>query len=421
MDGAQSYSPSATGKDPLLPKFLLGAMLLAGVCALSACGGGATSDNSAAESPAAALNGASPDGHNATTTRLDNIIICGTSVANSSTSCPDSPPVMDTDNRGFWNSVEIYYTSAATRAVIFLHGGGGTNYGLANNLGLLSNAAPPADVSDVDFSWLSANNIIAVFPQGQALNDAPGGGTWNNWVMDSGQDDETMLQALAAYVKGKYGVSSVYLVGHSNGGMMANRMWCESPTTFDGYVALSGPASQHYLTRGNACAPARAAAKPYYGIIGGQDTVLCDNGGATDYGAADPLSGCDPAASWTSATWSINQTYIQSFAAMEFVNPLLISEPQQQLARASLMCGEKALTPDAALSNGANTAWSNCGGQLVLQEVPGANHPVSYSNGLCSISSGNNCSLEVASRSGMAGSTGLLDLIVGFLNDQESR
>ncbi len=292
--------------------------------------------------------------------------------------------------------------------MIFLHGGGGTNFGMENDLGLNDNDAPP-NSSDINFGWLTDNQIIAVFPQGQGLIV---GGTWNNWVMDSGQDDVAMLQALATYVKSTYGVGSVYLVGHSNGGMMANRMWCESPGTFDGYVALAGPPSTHYQT--TACAP--STKKPYYGIIGAQDTVLCDNSSATTDagGSTNPLSSCDTSTFQASATWTINPNYINGSSA--FINPNLINEYQQQASRAKLMCGETTLTLDAADSNSLNTVWSNCSGTIMLQEVLNANHPLSYSHGLCSAGEGDNCSLEVASGNGAPGGTGLLGLIANFLN-----
>ncbi len=394
---------------------VLNLALSLGASLLAACGSGTASESpSGSGSPGADLNagllggGGSSSGGNS----LASITICGTTVANSSTNCPATAPCTDTDSSGFWNPVDIFYTSAANRAVIFLHGGGGTNYGMAYDLGLNDADTKPLAI-DVDFSWLSANKIIAVFPQGQGLRV---GGTWNNWVMDSGQDDETMLQALAAYIQKTYGVSSIYLVGHSNGGMMVNRMWCESPATFDGYVALAGPASQHYLTPGNACAPLQSELRPYFGLLGAQDTVLCDNGASTVAGPDDPVDGCSSSANWSSSTWTVSSAYVQGNSASNWVNPVLINESQQQLLRAGLLCGETALTPDLADSNSLSTIWTNCGGSLRLQEVLGANHPLSYSHELCPLLDRDQCSLEVASGSGSAGSTGLLGVIVAFLN-----
>lgn len=397
---------------------------IACLASLAACTSGSGAASSSSGSSSSSSGGSSSSGSSsssggsgsssssgAITSGLDSFTLCGTSIADSTTACPSSPPSSDSDTSGFWNQVEVYYSSNATRAVVFLHGGGGTNYGMAYDLGLNANDAAPTSTADIDFQWLSANNVIAVFPQGQSKG-LGSGGTWTNWVMDSGQDDEAFLQALAAYVKTSYGVGTVYLVGHSNGGMMANRMWCESPATFAAYVALAGPASQHYLTAGNSCAP--SAVMPYFGIVGAQDTVICDTDASTSTGLTNPNSGCASGASWTSAIWSINQTYVDTLGSGSFVNPALINESQQQLTRAGLLCGETSLSPDPADSNSLNTVWSNCGGELKLDQVLDANHPLSYGHGLCGL--GDSCSIEVASGNGKAGSTGLLDLIVGFLD-----
>ena len=65
--------------------------------------------------------------------------------------------------------------------------------------------------------------------------------------MTSGQDDVAFLQALADYIRANHHPSKLYLSGHSNGGMMTNRMWCETGSKiFDAFVSFDGPASELY-------------------------------------------------------------------------------------------------------------------------------------------------------------------------------
>ena len=71
--------------------------------------------------------------------------------------------------------------------------------------------------------------------------------TWSNYVMTSGQDDVAFLRVLAAYIHANHHPSKLYLSGHSNGGMMTNRMWCDTGSKiFDAFVAFDGPASELY-------------------------------------------------------------------------------------------------------------------------------------------------------------------------------
>jgi hypothetical protein len=65
--------------------------------------------------------------------------------------------------------------------------------------------------------------------------------------MTSGQNDVAFLRALASYIHANHHPSKLYLSGHSNGGMMTNRMWCETGSeVFDAFVAFDGPASELY-------------------------------------------------------------------------------------------------------------------------------------------------------------------------------
>ena len=253
----------------------------------------------------------------------------------------------------FPHSIDVYAVDGADRAFVMLHGGGGNNRLSANDLGL--NATTDAPTQDsVDWAWLSAHRVVAVFPQGQSLASAPNAFTWSNRVMDSGQDDIAFLQALAQYIRKQFQVSKVYLIGHSNGGMMANRMWCESPATFDAYAAISGPASSDYLDASTPCAP--DVVQPYFGIIGDMDNVLQVPG------------------NWEATTWEINAT-LEVLGAAAFVNPVLIGEWHQQQARTQTMCGETLALSDA-VSDGSVETWSSCGARLKLQRVLQGGHPI---------------------------------------------
>lgn len=256
---------------------------------------------------------------------------------------------------GFPHDIDIYAPEGATRAVVILHGGLGRNYSIAATLGLNLNVVSgnpnPPTATTVDWAWLRANKIIAVFPQGQAAPGTVDATTWNNHAMDSGQNDVAFLQQLAAYLRSSFGVARVGLAGHSMGGTMTNRMWCESPATFDAYVAMAGPASAYYLGTGTPCQPSAVAR--YMGIIGSADTVMQD-------------------ADWTAQRWTIAPILS---GTPGFVEPDVIGEWVQHGRRAALRCGE---TPVLETKTSANTTetWTACGGAIVQNRVLGANHGI---------------------------------------------
>lgn len=279
----------------------------------------------------------------------------------------------------FPHDIEIYNPkTAATKAVVFLHGGGGRNYLFANDLGLNFRSSAPTSNADINWAWLNANKILAVFPQGQAILARPNAYTWDNHSMVSGQNDMAFLQALATYIRTTYGISNIYLAGHSNGGMMVNRIWCESPGMFKGYVSMSGPASDYYLS--TPCAPG-ASPPPYYGIVGELDSVL------------------QVAGNWDKQTWTIDPT-LASTSGPAMPDPVLIGEWwQQSTFRVPQMCAEPIIIGVGVggyVSDGKSYIWTNCSGHLKLQEVLSSEHYVS--------------SLQFYSGSQM------IDLIAGFIN-----
>jgi serine/threonine protein kinase/predicted esterase len=150
--------------------------------------------------------------------------------------------------------------SNAVDAVVFLQGGGGTKEGFAHALGLNVDAGPSRELSPEGRAWLLARRIVAVFPQGQYVGQSSSGKTWSNHLMISGVDDVFFLQDLAAALRADTPLphlERLFLAGHSNGGVMANRMWCESSATFDAYGSLAGPPAPalHPVTGSHRCRP----------------------------------------------------------------------------------------------------------------------------------------------------------------------
>lgn len=242
--------------------------------------------------------------------------------------------------------MDLYIPSNATSAIVFLHGGGGSKEGFAYNLGIktTSNSVTYAMTSAAQ-TWLSQEKVIAVFPQGLTV-----GGfnwTWNNHVMNSGADDVAFLQNLVAALKSDStlpAISKVYIVGHSNGGMMANRMWCESPNTFDGYVALAGPPGIYYNTSGsNPCNP--TSLKPYMGVVGDHDTVL------------------QSTSNMNATAWTINSSLVTNSSAWVDATPQVLNDKIYHTHRVSLKCSGSVGTPT---TSGQLTTYSDCSGSVKL-------------------------------------------------------
>ncbi|MCP5286160.1 MAG: hypothetical protein H6933_14820 [Burkholderiaceae bacterium] len=249
---------------------------------------------------------------------------------------------------GYPQAFDVYAPASPSRVVVFLHGGLGNKERFAYNMGITS-SADAATTGTVNWSWLAARGVVAVVPQGQALPNAPLATTWNNHVMDSGVNDVAFLQALVTRLRADYGNLPVSVVGHSNGGMMVNRMWCESPQTFDVHVAFAGPASSYYLDAATPCAP--STFKPYLGYVGDSDQIL---GGSQN---------------WTQQVWELDRFN----NAQAFVNPEVIGEWAQFVERAGRVCGA---TPalDGGTTSGIITTWQACSGRLRVQRATGLDH-----------------------------------------------
>ena len=246
---------------------------------------------------------------------------------------------------------DIYRATNADKAIVFLHSGGGSKHGFAYLLGF-KGSPDDSNYDLVNEQILLDNRAIAVFPQGQAIDAAPNSQTWNNYVMDSGQDDMQFLRDLVSFISTQYDVSTFYIVGHSMGGVMVNRIWCEVPDLFEAYISIAGPASEHFLTPETSCSPIQV--KPYLGIVGTDDNVLQNDD------------------DWEAQTWTINPL-IGSGPA--FVDPILIGERYFLPTRVTQRCGETVEAGDAdAITDGEVTTWSFCNNSIKLMRVEFAGH-----------------------------------------------
>jgi poly(3-hydroxybutyrate) depolymerase len=254
---------------------------------------------------------------------------------------------------GYPHQIDVYNTAGATRAIVLLHGGAGNKSAIAYQVGLNSSASSTS-FSTINWSWLGANKVMLVVPQGQHIASEPNATTWSNYAMISGQNDKAFLQALAAKIRSEYGIANISLMGHSMGGVMTNRMWCESAATFNAYVSLAGPASSEFNKAATPCAPG-AAAKPYMGIIGDIDQHM----------------GNGP---WEAATWTASPGMVQA-SVTAWVNDVVIGEFHQQQARAAILCNGAVASQDFVHSGNVDT-WTSCAGRLVLKRVLGAEHAV---------------------------------------------
>lgn len=262
--------------------------------------------------------------------------------------------LVSTTIAGYPHAVNIYRTAGARRAIVLLHGGGGDLNAVAYQVGLNAGSTSTSTAS-INWAWLDANQVTLVVPQGQHIASNPGATTWSNYAMTSGQDDKAFLQALAAKIRADYGLADITLMGHSMGGVMTNRMWCESPATFNRYVSLAGPASSTFNQPATPCTPG-SNAPPYMGIIGDSDSIVQTVGG------------------WSSATWTFNPTVVQA-SHEAWVNDVAIGEFHQQQARTAMACGA-VLDANGFTTVGNVDTWTSCSGRLVLKRVRGADHGV---------------------------------------------
>lgn len=283
---------------------------------------------------------------------------------------------------GYPHTIDYYIPSNAESVIIFLHGGGGAKESFANNLDIKNDSSTTNySASPTGESWLITNKVMAVFPQGQHVAGQPLATTWSNYVMNSGANDVAFLQALVAFIKTDSGFSHItkfYLAGHSNGGMMANRMWCESPNTFDAYGALAGPPSSQ-LDAGGAhpCNP--STVKPYIGIVGNMDTQLQTSG------------------NMNTATWSV-RNYNGSSAA--WVSSTVLNDLLYFTTRSTAKCSGSVSGPS---TSGQLSTYTSCGNtlqEIIVSQITVSGQP-SGGDHCLAISSGSGCVTTLTGDSGL--------------------
>jgi len=294
---------------------------------------------------------------------------------------PTTPPaatnaLVSTTVTGYPHAVNIYRTAGAQRAIVLLHGGGGDLNAVAYQVGL-NGSATRTTTDTINWTWLAANKVMLIVPQGQHIASNPGATTWSNHAMTSGQDDKAFLQALAGKIRSDYGLSDITLMGHSMGGVMTNRMWCESPATFNRYVSLAGPASSAFNQPATPCTPG-SVPPPYMGIIGDSDGVM------------------QTAGAWEAATWQVNPVWVNA-SLQAWVNDIVIGEFRRQQTRTTMACGAT-LDSNAFTTAGNVDTWTSCAGRLVLKRVRGADHGVA----------------SLDAQMGAASTTDVMDAVMAF-------
>jgi poly(3-hydroxybutyrate) depolymerase len=305
------------------------------IALLAACGGGSADTT---DTPADTADGQAAD---------DTATIAA--VRRGSTTAPQSGNTLQVGLAlpGFPHKFDVYRPAGATRAVVFLHGLGGRSFQMARDMGLNSMMAPPT-TNTVNWDWLSRNGIIAVFPQ---ATTPPGTTlpTWSDYVRSSGQDDVGFLRALSSAVRAQYGATEVSLAGHSNGGAMTSRMWCEATNAYKAFVTLAAPMpSTSYPSPAATCTPVVPA--PYYAVVGGQDSKL-----AQFFPGAYPPSPEQLAAGLSNAA--------------------LAYEWGRHHDRSQRVCSELP-TLNAKTTATTGSTWSQCGGRVRYTVVAKADHPI---------------------------------------------
>lgn len=248
---------------------------------------------------------------------------------------------------GFPHKIDVYRPAGATRAIVFLHGKGGRSWQMAYDIGV-NRRFMAVTPKNVEWSALKRLGVIAIFPQGQT---APGStfAAWNNYMSDSGQDDVAFLAGLSAQARQAWGATDVALAGHSSGGTMTARMWCEGTTAFESYFSIAGPmASPTYPIYSATCTP--LAPRAYAAVIGDNDGTLA----LYAPGSAQPTP---------------------EQVAAGLTDMILVSEWYRHADRAALACGEST-TLDDATTTSAGAAWNACGTSQNYSVVRGADHAI---------------------------------------------
>jgi len=146
--------------------------------------------------------------------------------------------------------------------------------------GYTSNATQINDYFDLT-KQSEARGFLLALPEG--TKDSDGNQFWNAIeggccdIYKSGVDDSGYLSRLVTQVKAAYAVSEVAVVGHSNGGYMAERFACEHADQVDAIASLAGP----MLFDTSKCQPARPVKVLH--IHGDADETVAYGGSAAQW------------------------------------------------------------------------------------------------------------------------------------------
>ncbi|NQZ00732.1 MAG: hypothetical protein HRT45_08695 [Bdellovibrionales bacterium] len=244
--------------------------------------------------------------------------------------------------------------NAQTKVVVVLHGGGGSKEGIAINLGLLDR-----ETGQYNTQFLAKQNLGVVFVGGMSIKESPGATGWTNHVMVSGQEDMSMLRDISLKLR-HGGFQNLYLIGHSMGGVMVNRVWSEQPELFSAYGSSAGPMAASLL---KSCRPSDA--KPYIQVTGNFDRILQiveeTRGGELIDHSSDLFLNLDPA------------TKRAAGEAMPFESPDFANELVTLQWRSKLMCESSVLYTSTVPRRGRWQQRSTiaCGGRILLVELNG--------------------------------------------------
>lgn len=165
---------------------------------------------------------------------------------------------------------DVYLPDAPpSRVIVFLHGGLGNKESIAEKLGLRTD-------NQIHQEVINSLGVAWVIPQGQAIQrNGLRVATWSNHVMSSGVDDLSFLNDLSTWIRSHWNEVPLVLSGHSNGGMMVHRVWCEAPELYSLYVGVSGPPSTSYDDDYEGITAIECVGgQPYWAIIGNQDRTI---------------------------------------------------------------------------------------------------------------------------------------------------
>lgn len=275
------------------------------------------------------------------------------------------------------HAVDFYVPPSYNKALVCLHGGLGAKESLAQNLRIITGSTPSHDA--VRWSAFNKLECLAVVPQGQHCTDGNAGpwnpngvdtetllrpqgtATWSNRNMWSGADDPQFLKDLRTYIDANYPAPKVAICGHSNGGMMVNRVWYEDQARFTHYCTVSGPAPYYFASQAT---PVTGA--PFFAQVGEQDEVL---------GIKDGVAGDGD--HFYSASWSSQPAQL-SVADVNYPNAgLYVPELAQLQTRLTAIGGgtvddaDKRLRPSLV---GNRTDWIYFLGKIHLRRLSAAAH-----------------------------------------------